>query len=100
MERKHPCLRGGGSCRKGEDCDYVTFPYEACLPYLQGKCPRSPCPDLHMDEVPPPSLPPRLAPKEQGTDTAHPPVSTALFGWAHRPRQCSVVAVVVPAVDP
>jgi len=56
VERKHPCLRGGGSCRKGEDCDYVTFPYEACLPYLQGKCPRSPCPDLHMDEVPPPSL--------------------------------------------
>jgi len=51
VERKHPCLRGGGSCRKGEDCDYVTFPYEACLPYLQGKCPRSPCPDLHMDEA-------------------------------------------------
>eukprot|EP00760_Papus_ankaliazontas_P038882 PhM_4_TR9391/c0_g1_i1/m.65205 len=47
---RHPCVRIYGLCNFGDDCVYASYPYEACLNYLKGKCRfGARCQEAHVD---------------------------------------------------
>lgn len=48
--RLHPCVRVYGFCNYKDTCAYATYPYNACLSHLKGKCRfRDQCHEPHVE---------------------------------------------------
>eukprot|EP00796_Vickermania_ingenoplastis_P004136 gene4136-2978_t len=66
----HPCLRIYRCCNFKADCTFASYPYEACLNHIKGKCRfGAQCKELHVDRDDPRYINPRSASTQQAQQT-------------------------------